>query len=324
MTPSPAPPPKLLDRLRHACRVRHYSIRTEDAYHDWCRRFILFHGTRHPADMGAAEINQFLTHLAVDGNVSASTQNQAFSALLFLYKVVLEADPGAIAGVVRASRPKRLPVVLTRDEVRRVLAELADPYRLMARLMYGSGLRLLECLRLRVKDLDFTRRELTVREGKGDKDRVTMLPESLEPDLHEHLRKVRRLHENDVADGFGRVYLPHALAAKLPHATTEWKWQYVFPSDRMSVDPRAGVKRRHHAHESTLSREITEAVRRSGVGKRATSHSLRHSFATHLLEAGYDIRTVQELLGHDDVSTTMIYTHVLNRGGRAVKSPLDG
>jgi integron integrase len=274
--------------------------------------------------MGSPEVKSFLSSLATEGKVSASTQNQAFSALLFLYKVVLEVDPGTIAGVVRAARPKRLPVVLTRDEVRRVLAELADPYRLMARLMYGSGLRLLECLRVRVKDLDFARRELTVREGKGDKDRVTMLPESLEPDLHEHLRKVRHLHEKDVADGFGAVYLPHALGAKLPQAATDWKWQYVFPSDRMSVDPRTGAKRRHHAHEATLSREITGAARRSGVGKRATSHSLRHSFATHLLEAGYDIRTVQELLGHDDVSTTMIYTHVLNRGGRAVRSPLDG
>lgn len=308
--PPAAPPPKLLDRLRHACRVRHYSIRTEDAYHDWCRRFILFHGTRHPADMGAAEINRFLTHLAVDGKVSASTQNQAFSALLFLYKVVLEADPGRIAGVVRAARPKRLPVVLTRDEVRRVLAELADPYRLMARLMYGSGLRLLECLRLRVKDLDFARRELTVREGKGDKDRVTMLPESLEPDLHEHLRRVRHLHEKDLADGFGAVYLPHALAAKLPQAATDWKWQYVFPSSQLSVDPRTGAKRRHHAHEGSLGREITKAVAAAKIGKRATSHSLRHSFATHLLAGGADLRVVQELLGHASVRTTQHYTHV--------------
>ncbi len=317
------PPRKLLDRLRDACRVRHYSIRTEDAYHDWCRRFILFHDKRHPADMGAAEINQFLTHLAVEGHVAASTQNQAFSAILFLYKHVLEVEPGHIAGVIRAKRPKRLPVVLTKPEVRLVVRQLDDPYRLMARLMYGSGLRLLECLRLRVKDLDFARRELTVREGKGDKDRVTMLPESLEPDLLHHLEKVRRTHEKDVAAGFGAVYLPHALATKLPGAAKEWKWQYVFPSSQLSVDPRSGAKRRHHAHEGSLGREITRAVAAAGIGKRATSHSFRHSFATHLLEAGYDIRTVQELLGHDDVSTTMIYTHVLNKGGRGVKSPLD-
>jgi integron integrase len=318
-----APPPKRLDRLREACRVRHYSIRTEDAYHDWCRRFIPFHGKRHPAEMGAAEINAFPTHLAVVRNVAASTQNQAFSALLFLYKTVLGVDAGRIDGVVRANRPKRLPVVLTRDEVRLVLGQLDDPYRLMARLMYGSGLRLMESLRLRVKDLDFARHELTVREGKGDKDRVTMLPASLEPDLVRHLEGVRRTHERDIAAGFGAVYLPHALAAKLPGAAREWKWQYVFPSTQRSVDPRSGVTRRHHAHEGSLGREVTRAVAAAGVGKRATSHSFRHSFATHLLEAGYDIRTVQELLGHDDVSTTMIYTHVLNKGGKGVKSPLD-
>ncbi len=320
---SAAQPPKLLDRLRYACRVRHYSLRTEDAYHGWCRRFILFHDKRHPQEMGAAEINQFLTHLAVEGQVSASTQNQAFSGLLFLYKHVLEVDPGVIAGAVRARRPKRLPVVLTKPEVRLVLRQLDDPYRLMAHLLYGSGLRLLECLRLRVKDLDFARHELMVREGKGDKDRVTVLPDALEPDLLGHLEKVRRLHEKDVATGFGSVYLPHALGRKMPAAAAEWKWQYVFPSGQMSVDPRSGVRRRHHAHEGSVSRAVTTAVRASGIGKRATSHSFRHSFATHLLEAGYDIRTVQELLGHDDVSTTMIYTHVLNRGGKGVKSPLD-
>ncbi len=320
---APAPPPRLLDQLRHACRVRHYSIRTEDAYHDWAKRFILFHGKRHPNEMGAAEINAFLTHLAVEGNVAASTQNQAFSAILFLYKHVLEADPGVVAGAIRAKRPKRLPVVLTKPEVRLVLGQLDDPYRLMARLMYGSGLRLLESLRVRVKDLDFARGELLVREGKGDKDRVTMLPESLQPDLLHQLEKVRRTHEKDLAAGFGAVYLPHALAAKLPGAAKEWKWQYVFPSSQLSVDPRSGAKRRHHAHEASVSREITTAVAASKIDKRATSHSFRHCFATHLLEAGYDIRTVQELLGHDDVSTTMIYTHVLNKGGRAVKSPLD-
>ncbi|WP_088258233.1 integron integrase [Fimbriiglobus ruber] len=315
--------PKLLDRLRAACRVRHYSLRTEDAYHDWVRRFILFHDKRHPADMAAAEITAFLTHLAVDGGVGASTQNQAYSAILFLYRHVLRADPGVIAGVVRAHRPKRLPVVLTKPEVRLVLRQLDDPYRLVAHLLYGSGLRLLEALRLRVKDLDFARRELTVREGKGNKDRVTMLPSSLEPELLHHLDGVRRGHEKDLAAGGGTVYLPAALDRKLPAAAAEWKWQYVFPSPVRSTDPRSGAVRRHHLHEGSMSRAVSAAVRASGIGKRATSHSFRHSFATHLLEAGYDIRTVQELLGHEDVSTTMIYTHVLNRGGLGVKSPLD-
>jgi integron integrase len=317
-------PPRLLDRVRAACRVRHYSLRTEDAYVHWIVRFIRFHRLRHPLEMGAAEINAFLTHLAVKGQVSASTQNQAFSALLFLYQKVLEADPGQIAGVVRAVRPKRLPVVLTRDEVRRVLAQLTGTYRLIASLLYGSGLRLLECLRLRVKDVDFARNEITVRQGKGDKDRRTMLPVRVRPDLIEHLGRVKRLHERDLADGYGMVWLPDALERKFPNAAWEWPWQWVFPSATRSMDPRSGVKRRHHAHEGSVSRAITQAVRRAGLSKRASSHSFRHSFATHLLEAGYDIRTVQELLGHEDVSTTMIYTHVLNRGGQGVKSPLDG
>ena len=322
--PSPAPPPpRLLDRVREACRVRHYSIRTEDAYADWIKRFILFHGKRHPLEMGAAEINRFLTHLAVVGNVAASTQNQAFSALLFLYQKVLEVDPGRIEGVIRAKRPKRLPVVLTRSEVRLVLAQLMGTYRLIGQVLYGSGLRLLECLRLRVKDLDFEQGEIVVREGKGDKDRHTVLPEAVKLELGRHLEAVRRLHEQDLARGLGRVYLPHALDRKLPAAAGEWCWQYVFPSAVLSVDPRSGVRRRHHAHEGAVSRAITAAVRAAGISKRATSHSFRHSFATHLLEAGYDIRTVQELLGHEDVATTMIYTHVLNKGGKGVKSPLD-
>ncbi len=321
---APAQPPKLLDRLRHACRVRHYSIRTEDAYADWVRRFILFHDKRHPAEMGAPEINRFLTHLAVEGRVAASTQNQAFAALLFLYRHVLEVDPGRIEGVIRARRPLRLPVVLTKPEVRLILEHLDGTYQLIARLLYGSGLRLLEALRLRVKDLDFERNEVVVREGKGNKDRRTILPEVVQPELVTHLEKVRHLHEKDVAEGYGSVYLPTALARKLPGSATQWKWQYVFPSSTRSVDPRSGVRRRHHAHEGSVSREITAAVRRSGIAKRATSHSFRHSFATHLLEAGYDIRTVQELLGHEDVSTTMIYTHVLNKGGKGVISPLDG
>jgi integron integrase len=321
--PPAVQPPKLLDRVRHACRVRHYSIRTEDAYHDWVRRFILFHHKRHPVEMGAAEINQFLTHLAVDGHVSASTQNQAFCAILFLYRDVLQVDPGRIAGVIRANRPKRLPVVLTRAEVARVLNQLADPYRLMAELMYGSGLRLLECLRLRVKDMDLDRKEITVREGKGNKDRRTMLPTTVVPRLIAHLVEVRRLHDADLAKGFGSVYLPNALDRKLPGADREFWWQYVFPSVKLSRDPRSGAIRRHHAHEAAVSRAVSEAVRAAGLSKRATSHSFRHSFATHLLEAGYDIRTVQELLGHADVSTTMIYTHVLNKGGHGVTSPLD-
>ena len=323
MSAPAAQPPKLLDRVRHACRVRHFSLRTEDAYAAWVERFIRFHGIRHPQEMAEPEVNAFLTHLAVERNVSASTQNQALAALLFLYEHVLDRPLDRIDGVVRANRPRRLPVVLTRSEVRRVLAELDGTYRLMGELMYGAGLRLLECLRLRVKDLDFERGEITVREGKGDKDRVTMLPGVVRPRLLAHLERVRELHRKDLAAGYGRVYLPHALDRKLPEAAAEFRWQYVFPSAKLSVDPRSGVKRRHHAHETAISKAITEGVRRSGITKRATSHSFRHSFATHLIEAGSDIRTVQELLGHEDVSTTMIYTHVLNKGGHGVKSPLD-
>ncbi len=323
MTLAP-PPPKLLDRLRQACRVRHYSIRTEDCYHDWVRRFILFHGKRHPADMGAAEINAFLTDLAVRGGVSASTQNQAFSALLFLYKAVLALEPGRIEGVIRASRPKRLPVVLSRDEVRRVLGQLDGTPRLAGLLLYGSGLRLLECLRLRVKDIEFDLGQVVVRHGKGGKDRRTMLPAGARGPLADHLARVRQLHAADRAAGFGAVYLPDALSRKLPGAATAWPWQYVFPSARRSTDPRSGAVRRHHINEGAVNRAITTAVRQAGLAKRATSHTFRHSFATHLIEAGSDIRTVQELLGHADVETTMVYTHVLNKGGRGVASPLDG
>jgi integron integrase len=319
---TPSQQPKLLDRVRIACRARHFSRSTERAYHDWAERFIRFHGIRHPDTMGEPEVNAFLTHLAVVGNVAASTQNQALCALLFLYEHVLGRPLNQLQ-VVRANRPKRLPVVLTREEVRRLLANLGEPYRLMGQLMYGSGLRLLECLRLRVKDIDFARGEITVREGKGDKDRVTMLPESLHAPLQAQLDAVRLQHQKDLRAGFGRVYMPHALARKLPAAAAEFGWQYVFPSAKLSIDPRSGEKRRHHAHESAISKAVTDAVRAAGLDKRATSHSLRHSFATHLLESGYDIRTVQELLGHEDVATTMIYTHVLNKGGRGVKSPLD-
>lgn len=321
-TPTP-PKRKFLDQVRDACRVRHYSIRTEDAYTDWAKRYILFHQMKHPNTMGAPEINAFLTDLAVQGQVSASTQNQAFNAMLFLYIKVLGRDPGQITGVIRAKRPVRLPVVLTRDEVKRVLGELTGSYRLMGQLLYGSGLRLLECLRLRVKDIDFSLRQVTVREGKGNKDRRTMLPAKLESEFLEHLQRVRDLHEQDVLAGFGEVYMPDAMARKFPQAAKEWKWQYVFPSSKLSIDPRSGVKRRHHAHEAAVSRAMTQAVRRTGITKKASAYTLRHSFATHLLENGYDIRTVQELLGHASVETTMIYTHVLQQGGRGVKSPLD-
>ncbi len=320
----PSPPPrKLLDRVRDALRVRHYAIRTERAYCDWVRRYVLFHDKRHPQEMGAAEITAFLTHLAVEGEVSASTQNQAFSALLFLYRHVLGAEPGTIAGVIRAARRRAAPVVLTRPEVTAVLLKLPDPYRLMCEVMFGSGLRLMEVLRLRVKDIDLDRKEVTVRMGKGGKDRRTMLAAAVRPRMLLQLEEVRRVHEADLAAGRGRVWLPEALARKLPGAAAEYKWQWVFPSGRLSIDPRSGEERRHHAHESALSRAVTGAVRAAGLVKRATSHAFRHSFATHLLEANYDIRIIQELLGHADVATTMIYTHVLNKGGRGVVSPLD-
>lgn len=320
--PSHPKPPKLLDRVRHACRVRHYSIRTEDAYTAWAERFIRFHGIRHPDTMGEPEVNKFLTHLAVDRHVSASTQNQALAALLFLYDAVL-ARPLDELKVVRANRPRRLPVVLSREEVRRVLAELDGSHRLIGLLLYGTGMRLLECLRLRAKDVDFTLNQIVVREGKGDKDRRTVFPGVLKAELRDHLEVVRGQHDRDLAEGFGRVYLPAALAVKYPNADREWGWQYVFPSRSRSVDPRSGTERRHHLHEGGVSREVSAAVRRAGVTKPATAHTLRHSFATHLLEDGYDIRTVQELLGHESVETTMIYTHVLGRGGLGVRSPLD-
>jgi integron integrase len=321
MTP---PPPKLLDRLRHACRVRHYSVRTEDAYHDWCRRFILFHGKRHPLEVGAAGVSAFLTHLAVDRGVGPSTQNQALNALLFLYRQVLGVDPGALADVVRAARPRRLPVVLSADEVRRLLGHLSDTPGLVARVQYGGGLRLLECLRLRVKDMDFDLGQVVVRDGKGGKDRRTIFPRTVRQPLADHLGRVRELHSADRAAGGGAVWLPDALGVKWPGAATEWGWQWVFPSARLSTDPRTGAVRRHHAHEGSINRAYREAARAAGLCKRVSSHALRHSFATHLLESGSDIRTVQELLGHADVETTMIYTHVLNRGGRGVRSPLDG
>ena len=315
--------PRLLDQVRARIRVKHYSIRTEQAYVDWIKRFIRHFGKRHPKDMGAEEVAAFLSHLAVAGRVSASTQNQAKSALLFLYKEVLALELPWLNKVESAKAPKRLPVVLTRDEVMAVLSRLEGSHSLIARLLYGTGLRIMECLRLRVKDIDFACGEILVRDGKGAKDRVTMLPESLASALQAHLVRVRELHRQDVEGGHGEVYLPYALDRKYPSAGREWMWQYVFPSAGLSVDPRTGIVRRHHVQDQAVQRAIRQAVRDAGVNKPATPHTLRHSFATHLLESGYDIRTVQELLGHSDVSTTMIYTHVLNRGGRGVASPLD-
>jgi integron integrase len=288
------------------------------------RRYIRFHGRRHPREMGAGEIVAFLSHLASDGRVSASTQNQALSALLFLYRDVLAVVPGSLDGLVRARRSVRLPVVLTRDEVRRLLAELRGPAWIMASVLYGAGLRLLECCRLRVKDVDLERHEIRIRDGKGRKDRVTVLPESLVEPLREQVARVRRQHAEDVQHGAGHVELPDALSRKFPGASRELPWQWVFPATRLYRDPSTGERRRHHLHETVLQRAVKNAASRAALTKRATCHSLRHSFATHLLESGYDIRTIQELLGHRDVATTMIYTHVLNRGGRGVRSPLDG
>ncbi len=315
-------PPRFLDRAREIARVRHLSRRTEKAYVGWIRRFILFHGKRHPSEMGAAEATAFLTYLAVKRKVTGSTQNQALSALLFLYRDVLAQDLPWLTQLVRANRPKRLPTVLSRDEIRAVLAELDGVPRLMASLLYGSGLRLLECAQLRVKDLDLGRLRLTVRAGKGDKDRMTVLPDALVPDLTAQLECARRQHERDLANGAGWVELPHALGDKLPNAGRSWPWQWVFPATRTYLHPN-GQRRRHHFHESALQRAVTLAVARARLSKRATCHTFRHSFATHLLEDGCDIRTVQELLGHNDVSTTMIYTHVLDRSWAGVKSPMD-
>ena len=315
--------PRLLDLVRDRIRLKHYSIRTEQAYLDWIRRFILFHGKRHPAEMGKPEVEGFLNDLAVNRNVSASTQNQALSALLFLYKEVLGTELDWMESVVRAKRPERLPVVLTQSEVQAVLAHMDGQQGLLARLLYGTGMRLMEGVRLRVKDVDFQMRQIVVRDGKGEKDRVTMLPEKLVGPIEANLEKARALHEQDLREGFGEVYLPYALERKYPNAGREWGWQYVFPAAKRSVDPRSGKERRHHLDEQAVQRAMKQAVRRAGLVKPASPHTLRHSFATHLLQSGYDIRTVQELLGHKDVSTTMIYTHVLNRGGQGVVSPLD-
>ena len=315
--------PRLVALVRDALRARHMSPRTEEAYIGWIKRYILFHDVRHPATMGEREINAFLTHLALRERVSASTQNQALSALLFLYRHVLGRELGDLGEIIRARRPKRLPVVLTREEVRAVLGQLRGDKWLTASLMYGAGLRLSECLQLRVQDIDLARDEITVRDGKGAKDRVTMLPQSLKTALEEHLRKVKAIHEKDLRDGWGRVPLPDALERKYPSASREWLWQWVFPQQNRWKNPKTGEQGRHHVDESMLQKAFKQARGKAGLTKRATCHTLRHSFATHLLEDGYDIRTVQELLGHSDVRTTMIYTHVLNRGGRGVKSPMD-
>ncbi|MGB9194189.1 MAG: integron integrase [Azonexus sp.] len=321
--PQTPPPPKLLDQVRDRLRVKHYSIRTETQYLQWIKRFILFHDKRHPREMGAVEVEAFLTHLAIAGRVAAATQNQALSALLFLYREVLNIDLPWLDKVVRAKQPQRLPVVLTRQEVTAILDRMTGVHGLMARLLYGTGMRLMECVRLRVKDVDFERAEIVVRDGKGAKDRITMLPQALIGPLQDHLRWRRQLFEDDKAKGRAVVYLPDALGKKYPTAAVDWPWQYIFPSGSYSIDPRSGEERRHHIDEKLLQRAVKKAVQASGVAKLATPHTFRHSFATHLLQSGYDIRTVQELLGHADVATTMIYTHVLNKGGRGVTSPLD-
>lgn len=315
-------PAMLLDQVRAKIRLKHYSIRTEEAYCDWIRRYINFHGS-HPAKLAGPEVEAFLTALAVEGRVAASTQNQAKSALLFLYKDVLGVELPWLDSIEKAKAPKRLPVVLTHDEVAQLLARLSGIHRLIGALLYGTGLRIMEAMRLRVKDVEFTRREIVVRDGKGHKDRVTMLPVRLVAPLADQVAHVRELHRVDLAEGFGAVWLPFALARKYPAAAREWHWQYVFPAEARSTDPRDGEQRRHHLTDQAFQRAMKSAVRGAGIAKPATPHTLRHSFATHLLESGYDIRTVQELLGHRDVSTTMIYTHVLNRGGRGVVSPLD-
>ena len=317
------PKPRFLDQVRGRLRTQHYSRRTEDAYVGWIRRFIVFHGKRHPSELGEAEVTRFLSELAIKGQVASSTQNQALSALLFLYGSVLKRDLSWLEGLVRARGPRRLPTVLTREEVRAVLEQLGGIRWLVVTLLYGAGLRLTEALRLRIKDLDFAASQITVRGGKGNKDRVTLFPAAAQEKLKQHLELTRRQHQADLARSAGWVELPLALGRKYPEAGREWIWQWVFPATRRYTDPRTRQVRRHHFHESALQRDVHKAIRRAGITKQASCHTFRHSFATHLLEDGYDIRTVQELLGHRDVSTTMIYTHVLNLGPAAVRSPMD-
>ena len=316
-------PSRLLDQVRDKIRLKHYSIRTEQAYVSWIKRFIFFHNKMHPEQIGKEGIEKFLTDLAVIRKVSSSTQNQAFNALLFLYRDVLGIKFDDNINALRAKTPERIPTVMTIDETVRVINSMKGTYKLMAKILYGCGLRLIECLRLRVKDIDIEKNQIIVKNGKGSKDRVTMLPENIKQALAEQLEFVKNLHENDLRNGYGKVYLPDALAVKYKNAATEYKWQYLFPADKISIDPRSGEKRRHHLHESTLSRAVKKAKDISGINKLISCHTFRHSFATHLLEAGYDIRTIQELLGHKDISTTMIYTHVVNKGAQGVISPVD-
>jgi integron integrase len=314
--------PTLLEQVRNVIRVKHYTLNTEKAYIPWIRRFILFHKNRHPSDMGEREIGEFLTHLAVNRNVAANTQNQALNAIVFLYKEVLKKEVGTISNAQRAKKHTRIPVVFTKEEAKKVIAQLEGTKRLMASLLYGSGLRLKECLRLRIKDIEFDRNQITARDTKGFVDRVTLLPASIKEELRMHIQRVKGLHEADIKEGFGRVYLPFALERKYPTANMQWPWQYVFPAAKRSIDPRSGKERRHHAMERSLQNAVSAAVRSAHIAKPGSCHTFRHTFATNLLEAGYDIRTVQELLGHKDVSTTMIYTHVVNTV-KGVRSPLD-
>ena len=320
---SPTNRPRLLDSVREVLRVHHYSISTEHSYIQWIKRFIYFHNKRHPEEMGADEITAFLTYLAVNRKVSPATQNQALSAILFLYKRVLKIELPWMDNVVRAKRTKRLPVVFTRQEIRALLAQFDGTRWLIFSLMYGCGFRIIECLRLRVKDIDYHYKQIVIRDAKGGKDRVTLLPESLIEPLRNHLVRVKELHEQDLASGFGCVYLPYALERKYPKACREWSWQFLFPANKIAADPRTGIRRRHHVYKQTLQRHLKRAIYHAGIVKPASSHTLRHSFATHLLEDGYDIRTVQELLGHKDVKTTQIYTHVMGKGCNGVKSPLE-
>jgi integron integrase len=323
ITSHPTQGKKLLDQVSDAIRLKHYSYRTEQTYKEWIKRYILFHNKRHPGEMGAPEIQAFLSYLATQRNIAASTQNQALSAILFLYRYVLLKPIDIPLDLIRAEKSKTLPTVLTHAEALAVIQEMKGPAQLMAKLLYGGGLRLMECLRLRVKDLDFGHHQVIVRDGKGEEDRLTVLPDSLTTDLQRHLQSVSALHQKDLKSGYGEVYLPYALARKYPNAPREWTWQYVFPALSLSTDPVSKKTMRHHADPSVLQKAVRQAAKVAGIDKLVSPHTFRHSFATHLLQNGYDIRTVQELLGHKDVKTTMIYTHVLNRGGLAVKSPLD-